>query len=163
MPPHQGTVPVHPPKISIDDNIRLAQGKKKEFNDDEFLADLAAMSINAAAGNDIDTGKGFVHGLVGGRRLGWFYNQVHNKAPWDYKQQGRKYQDFGNFNYGAIGSAFGIDIESLLRATGYAQMQAGTSKSVWGTPIGRPPYGDDPADQEQIRAGYYYWQRYFNK
>lgn len=30
----------------------------------------------------------------------WFYDQVRNKGPWDYKQQGRKYEDFGNFNFG---------------------------------------------------------------
>lgn len=28
--------------------------------------------------------------------LGWFYNQVKNKGPWHYKQQGAQYQDFGN-------------------------------------------------------------------
>ena len=32
--------------------------------------------------------------------LGWFYNQVKNKGPWHYKQQGAQYQDFGNFNFG---------------------------------------------------------------
>lgn len=26
-----------------------------------------------------------------------------NKGPWDYKQQGKQYQEFGNFNYGATG------------------------------------------------------------
>ena len=27
----------------------------------------------------------------------WFYNQVHNSGPWDYKQHGSTYEDFGNF------------------------------------------------------------------
>lgn len=33
-------------------------------------------------------------------RLAYFYDQVRNKGPWDYKQQGGQYQAAGNFNYG---------------------------------------------------------------
>ena len=32
----------------------------------------------------------------------WFYNQVRNHGPWDYKQLGGKYENFGNFHYGAF-------------------------------------------------------------
>lgn len=90
----------------------------------------------------------------------WFYTQVRNKGPWDYKQKGRQYQDFGNFNYGATGRAAGFSLETLLRAAGAAQIKAGTSKKEWGTPSGGPPYGDDPADQELIRRGYEYAEYY---
>lgn len=86
----------------------------------------------------------------------WFYDQVRNKGPWDYKQQGSQYQDFGNFNYGATGSAMGFPDSVLYRMAGWAQQQAGTSKSGWGSPLGSAPYGDDPADQAQIRAGIEY-------
>ena len=95
----------------------------------------------------------------------WFKDQVRNKGPWDYKQHGRQYQDFGNFNYGASGMAFGFPQKTLCREAGRAQQAAGTSKPGWGDPGSRvipwggtPPYGDDPADQEYIKDGieYYY-------
>lgn len=38
--------------------------------------------------------------------LVWFYGQVQDYGPWDYKQAG-PYEDFGNFNYGAVGAAMG--------------------------------------------------------
>lgn len=33
----------------------------------------------------------------------WFYQQVKNRGPWDYKQQRRDLANFDNFNYGAAG------------------------------------------------------------
>ncbi|WP_233592622.1 polymorphic toxin type 44 domain-containing protein [Erwinia psidii] len=50
----------------------------------------------------------------------WFYQQIRNKGPWDYKQQGASYQNFGNFNYGATGVVAGIPEEILLRGAGWA-------------------------------------------
>ncbi|WP_310793426.1 polymorphic toxin type 44 domain-containing protein [Enterobacter sp. R1(2018)] len=51
----------------------------------------------------------------------WFYYQVRNHGPWDYKnQRGRKYAAFGNFNYGAVGAAAGIPDQILLRGAGAA-------------------------------------------
>jgi RHS repeat-associated protein len=88
----------------------------------------------------------------------WFYKQVRNKGPWDYKQQGSQYQDFGNFNFGAAGSAFGFPSPILLRGAGWAQQQAGTSSPQWGSPFGAAPYGDDPADQSMIQKGIDYFQ-----
>lgn len=87
---------------------------------------------------------------------------VQNKGPWDYKQQGKEYGKFGNFNYGATGLAAGFSEDILLRMAGYAQQQAGTSLPEWGDPLGDAPYGDDPADQQMIQSGfdYYYETRY---
>ncbi|MGO0703315.1 hypothetical protein [Pseudomonas paracarnis] len=34
----------------------------------------------------------------------WFYSQVRAAGPWNYKKQGRQYEAFGNFNYGATGT-----------------------------------------------------------
>ena len=91
----------------------------------------------------------------------WFREMVRNKGAWDYKQQGSMYQDFGNFNYGAAGRSFGFYRQTLLQEAGRAQQAAGTSRPEWGYPPssrwaiygGRPPYGDDPDDQEQIKNG----------
>jgi hypothetical protein len=83
----------------------------------------------------------------------WFYNQVRNKGPMDYKQQGPLYQDFGNFNYGATGAAFGFRDNLLQRAAGAANQIADPSRQDLGSPYGGPPYGDDPNDQTQIING----------
>lgn len=37
--------------------------------------------------------------------LRWFYNQVRDGGPWDYKQFSPNYENFGNFNYGVAGTA----------------------------------------------------------
>jgi RHS repeat-associated protein len=97
----------------------------------------------------------------------WFRDQVRNKHPWDYKQQGSQYANFGNFNYGATGRAFGsvgFPKGTLLREAGKAQIEAGTSKPEWGgdpgtsfPPYGgKAPYGDDPVDQDWIKKGMEY-------
>lgn len=67
----------------------------------------------------------------------WFRSQVRNKGPWDYKQLGKQYKEFGNFNYGAIGSAMGISRRTLLREAERAQQAAGTSRPEWVDPGSR--------------------------
>jgi RHS repeat-associated protein len=88
-----------------------------------------------------------------------FYNMVRNHGPWDYKQQGSQYQNFGNFNYGATAASQGSFPTTVIdRMAGWAQQRAGTSKPEWGGPLGSAPYGDDPADQQMVNAGIqYYW------
>jgi RHS repeat-associated protein len=90
----------------------------------------------------------------------WYYDQVKNKGPWDYKQDGQMYEDFGNFNFGATCKAFGFPEETCLREAGRGQRAAGTSRPDFGDPGSRlnpwggtPPYGDDPADQAMIKRG----------
>lgn len=94
----------------------------------------------------------------------WFRNQVKNKGPWDFKQQGQQYENFGNFHYGVVGRAFGFSETVLLREAGRAQQAAGTSLSEWGSPGwrinpwgGSGAYGDDPADQKMIKEGIRYF------
>jgi hypothetical protein len=91
--------------------------------------------------------------------LNLFYNQVHNKGPWDYKQAGSQYEYAGNFNYGATGAAMEISEQTLLRGAGLAQQVAGTSLSQWNGPLGAAPYGDDPKDAAAIRDGIAYFKR----
>ena len=99
-------------------------------------------------------------------RMLWFYNQVRNKGPWDYKQLHRDFADFGNFNYGATGAALGFSETILLRAAGWTQSRSGNSGSgepanalgvILGTG-GSPPFGDDPKDQGWIRRGMQYYR-----
>ena len=91
----------------------------------------------------------------------WFRDQVRNKGPWDYKQQGPLYEDFGNFNYGAAGTAMGFPQVVLLREAGAASQAAdpqnrqnmpGDPGHKWNPFSWVPPYKDDPADQAQIMS-----------
>jgi hypothetical protein len=83
----------------------------------------------------------------------WFYLKVRNSGPWDYKQIARLHENFGNFNYGATGTAAGIPDIVLLRAAGAAQRVAGSSSADFGKWWSEEPYGDDPVDQVWIKAG----------
>jgi RHS repeat-associated protein len=91
-----------------------------------------------------------------------FRDHVRNKGSWDYKQQGKQYQEFGNFNYGATGDAWGFPNGTLFQRAGMAQIAAKTSRPEWGEPGGLLPYtgsrnnGDDPVDQFWIGMGIRY-------
>ncbi|MCU0949401.1 MAG: polymorphic toxin type 44 domain-containing protein [Porphyrobacter sp.] len=80
--------------------------------------------------------------------LKWFYNQVQNKGPWDYKQYDRAYQAYGNYNFGYAGTRQGIPAPVLRAGAGYAQVRAGTSDWSFA-----PTAFDDPQDREQIDRG----------
>jgi hypothetical protein len=97
----------------------------------------------------------------------WFYNQVNYGGPMDYKTQGAQYEDFGNFNYGATGTAAYAPAFTLLRAAGWAQRGHPSSPQFGGNPGSLPsmvlnpfggtaPYGDDPHDQQMIQQGIQY-------
>lgn len=100
----------------------------------------------------------------------WFYDQVRSKGPWDYKKINRSYADFGNFNYGATGTALGLSQDTLLRMAGWAQRRSGNdgegvSTSLLGSIIGtggKPPYGDDQKDQDWIVRGIQYYRAHHN-
>ena len=108
-----------------------------------------------------------------------FYNRVKTNGPWDYKQLDKegirqngisKYDEFGNFNFGATGAAERIPEGALLRAAGLAQQSdpdpatraAGSGVAVSGWPEifsnrGEAPFGDKPQDQEAIKRGIEYF------
>jgi hypothetical protein len=82
-----------------------------------------------------------------------FASAVRSGGKWDYKRQGRQYENFGNYNYGVAGRAAGFDSSTLDRAAGAYQVYSGTSSPEWGWPWGDSPYGDDPNDQAWINEG----------
>ena len=116
--------PKAPPGVSIDANMREAHNQKSFFS---------------------RGGTSFL--------FSWFYTKVRNGGAWDYKQKGRAYEAFGNFNYGASGTAAGISADVLLRGAGWAQARAGTGKPEYGSWWLDAPYGDDPRDQQWIKKG----------
>lgn len=100
------------------------------------------------------------HGSPSALTYHWFYTMVRNHGKWDYKYHyGSEYANFGNFNFGAVGTAIGIPEEILPRAAGWAQGRAGTRKKDFGAWYSAPPYGDDPVDQAWIRTGIDYAKR----
>lgn len=118
--------PMPPPGVSLNTNMAIAFHKK----------------------NALKAGSAFMYS--------WFYTQVRNGGPWDYKQISIEYEAFGNFHYGAVGIAGGFSEEVLLRAAGLAQSRAGTDKDEFGRWWGSAPFGDDPIDQYWINEGIRY-------
>lgn len=127
------------------------------FFKDEKMAVLPTMPPKGTWLIDANMREASCHGF--GRNMAlpetyyWFYHQVKNHGPWDYKQQRHDLANFGNFNYGATGFAAGIPEETLYKGAGFAQIRAGTSNPQWGAWHGKPPYGDDPRDQFWIKQG----------
>ncbi|MCI6694242.1 MAG: polymorphic toxin type 44 domain-containing protein, partial [Campylobacter sp.] len=58
-----------------------------------------------------------------------FYNLVKSGGPMDYKTQGSQYEDFGNYNYGAMARAMGID-ENPAKAGAAAQQARNIMKAA---------------------------------
>lgn len=73
-----------------------------------------------------------------------------------YKKDDKRYQDFGNFNYGAVGSALGIGPYMLHGAAGIAQMKDGTWDRDYGIPFFTGQSGDSENDYKQIDGGIAY-------
>lgn len=105
----------------------------------------------------------------------WFRDQVNHNAPWDIKRRepwqtqfgdmkypnanetmivnGEKMtrEDMGNYTYGYLGSAMGIDDTTLYWGGGVAK---NGMKSIFGDDVYKPPYyGDDANDHIMIEKG----------
>jgi hypothetical protein len=106
----------------------------------------------------------------------WFYDQVATKpvfsptrrgstGPWNYKvTAGRRYEAFGNFNYGATCYSAGFSLSFCQRMAGWAQTQSGnTGSGRPGTAIvfgGVWPFGDEITDAFQVQDGYLFGREY---
>lgn len=111
-------------------------------------------------------------------RIGFFAYMVRPGGEWDYKKGGNdKYEDFGNFNFGVVGAALGIDKATLLKGAGWAQTYLsqhpgdgnsmdfvmGLIEVLTGVGASQPPYGDQKTDQAWIKKGTrYYEAKYVN-
>ena len=91
-----------------------------------------------------------------------FRNHVTAGGPWDYKLRDKKFENFGNYNYGLTGAAAGIPSKALLRMAGRAQKQNdvtaqyGVPAGFWDALNGRGgsgAFGDDWKDQYWIKKG----------
>lgn len=57
--------------------------------------------------------KGYGSNMAGPVTYAWFYERVKYGGVWDYKTQSWSLENFGNFHYGAVGTAAGIP-DSIL-------------------------------------------------
>jgi|GEM_PF-4551594 len=106
-------------------------------------------------------------------RLGIFYNRVKSQAIWDYKfwyaeikgeKSGNPHfelcADFGNFNFGVVGLAYGLNQTLLHLGAGWAQQDY---YKKHGIPPGADPVydwtmGDEVDDYLYIELGMTYWK-----
>jgi hypothetical protein len=74
-------------------------------------------------------------------------------GPWDYNtNNGAQYDDFGNFNYGAISAEMGLPYYVAQNLAGFyngSSIHDGIPLLVW-------PHGDDTQGALQIQAGHHY-------
>jgi RHS repeat-associated protein len=108
-------------------------------------------------GVSVNTNIIYTEDYIGYYGLSW-YLYVKNNGVWDYKQLDKKYEEFGNFNYGATGTALGLPADVLLRGAGWASVKADPRRaSIYGRPLNKnPPYGDDAKDGYWIIQGINY-------
>jgi len=109
----------------------------------------------------------------------WFIERLAPDGEMDYKKYGyQKYEDFGNFNYGAVALAFGLTENAALRGAGLVQIIADVSRKLFKGKVvdavgdmynhgldalGGPPYGDSREDQIMIKNGFRYAKEVFAK
>ena len=83
-------------------------------------------------------------------------------SVFDVKAQGRQYEDWGNFMFGARSAAMGIPLEYAARAGGPWQETPSAEKRTFPQKfkeaVGPFPFGDDPKDVGHIIEGYRYYQ-----
>jgi len=82
----------------------------------------------------------------------------------DYKRGGHpEFRDFGNYNYGAVGSATGLTPYELHSAAGAVQMLQNHWEPSYGVPYLVPPFGDNRQDYEKIDEGIAYQRAHHGK
>jgi hypothetical protein len=83
-----------------------------------------------------------------------WYEKVHNKGSWDFKQLDPRYQDFGNWAYAFSSSGISrglMNRKVFLFGAGAAQFKAGTYTLEW---CWSASFCDDPVDQKVINMGF---------
>jgi Bacterial toxin 44 len=97
---------------------------------------------------------------------GWeFFLAVNSYGKWDFKNDKQfknraLYENYGNYHYGLVASAFGWEPGTILRMAGLAQhvtdvknLLRGEKRIGRGCVLGGEPYGDDAKDQMWIKEG----------
>jgi hypothetical protein len=124
-----GTPPEAPPGVSINDNIRRGEGAIPH----------PGLATRAEA-------------------YGMMLDLFPSGHEMDYKKDDKKYRDFGNFNYGAFGSALGLTPYELHTGAGVQQLRDGTWSWKYGLPGVSGTMGDNSTDYGMIDEGIQYYR-----
>jgi hypothetical protein len=85
----------------------------------------------------------------------WFGNVCCWTSPWNYQAQSPQYDEFGNFNYGATGTALGIPAPILVGAAGLKKNFDFWSKGQ-SNPYSSQPHTNAPSKTRAIMNGIQY-------
>lgn len=128
----QSIIPKAPAGVSLERNIERAEAMR----DANRMAPLTPGSFSP-------------HNI--GREM---FKLFSDGGEMDYKRGGRsEYRDFGNFNYGAFGSAYGFSPYELHTGAGIQQMRDGRWEPSYGVPFLSGRLGDNKEDYDQIERG----------
>jgi putative RNase toxin 44 of polymorphic toxin system len=89
----------------------------------------------------------------------WFVSHVQPYGPWDYKRLGTNdierndYRNFGNYNFGYVGTALALSRELLHGGAGILQMLQLKWKPSFGYPFVDQNMGDSPPDYWSVERG----------
>jgi RHS repeat-associated protein len=92
--------------------------------------------------------------------LGTFWKNVQDNGIWNYNATfgySPENDYFGNFNFGAVGSAINIPNQALLRGAGAKKWWQSGGKADPSTPFGSYPYGNQLDKEDAIQDGINYW------
>ncbi|MEG3125143.1 RHS repeat-associated core domain-containing protein [Sphingomonas sp. GB1N7] len=123
-------VPSGPGKAALDRNIREGALDAKVNSLDPFSPEIGGINLSNVSN---------------------FTAKVAPYGPQDYKIRNNSFAVFGNFNYGAVGAAYGFSLKTLLARAANVQtfMDAVTLKGI--------NLGDNLDDPGPITAGYNYY------
>ena len=157
-------VPLLIPRYAdLDYNIKAARAFSQQFQN--YWAGLSTEKRGGLSGG----------GRVRNAKLDWLINHVATGQPWDYKQLSLKHPDlippglsiqmrsqidnFGNFNFGAVGAALGLSLDELQDGARKAHTIDWSKNLLAGKAEGSP--WDDDYSTVVIKAGYdYYMNNY---
>ncbi|MGB7025190.1 MAG: polymorphic toxin type 44 domain-containing protein [Candidatus Acidiferrales bacterium] len=115
----------------------------------------ADVNANIAATRQMNFGTG-IDSATHAMADAWWVNQVWQGHAWDYKAQGYQWHDFGNFNFGATGTALGLGPGVVLRGAGFAKhafSKVSPSNLKGSLLLGIYPYNNTYDDAAEIQAG----------
>jgi hypothetical protein len=130
-------IPKAPPGVGLERNIERAEAMR----DANRLAPITPGSFSPYN--------------IGREMFGLF----SDGGEMDYKRGGHnEYRDFGNFNYGVFGSAYGFSPHELHSGAGIQQIRSGNWQWEYGIPFLSGRLGDNKEDYDQIERGIAYYK-----
>jgi len=131
-------VPPHPPNANVNANMAAVSPGPNPFGlpgNIDSISSATYSAINWSA-----------------RFQSWAQNVCCWNSAWGYQSQGAQYDDFGNFNYGATGTALGLSSSELLIAAGIVKNFNYWSKGE-SNPYSNQPLTNDPHKMDMIVQG----------